>query len=658
VVANQDKRLVDGMDAGDAMSETARAALQGLVGCVGSAAGGSGDCGSAAMGASASVFLNYLLNEAGAPQAMDRNGDGVIDPDERVSLADQQARTDLVATIVAGIASSAGLTTPEAMLAAQTETQNNQLAVDGRSYSATQIFGEISAARRRRIEEQWSEFFSDGDGALILEAAGSNQELARNCLVNSAPGQCAPVMERLNGLRDAFVNETLDQLSAGNSELRGQLQEAVRTGQMTYEEVRRLDNIRSVDARLAIVLSQQPQEVRDRVYADIRNGTGDNAASRTAAWILNGIFDDETILNMYISVKREQAEQSGALQRTGAFDEAMAGIETWATQRGERMRSEADAEAVRMAANGQPQAEIDSFLLEQYRASYAQQTSVVGLVGGVQFLGDYSANPPEVAERTLLGLGRTADAVILDDTSMLEYLRRTGQSVEYYQNASPRVKAEIEGRAIGWLTTVAVEAATAKGGGIVARRTIEGFSDLRRGGSVIDDLHPNGRGGEVDPTNPRPGGANSPDTDGEAGAGSGARANPSNYNPQHTASAADPLDQRLPNRNNQGSTQGIIDYNGMSISLTSGRNGPGEIWYDPTRPAVNQAATHVEGHAAAIMVENQIREMTITINNRNGPCGNCMRQLPERLPQGYVLNVRWLDNKGTIRMTQIVGRGR
>ena len=98
--------------------------------------------------------------------------------------------------------------------------------------------------------------------------------------------------------------------------------------------------------------------------------------------------------------------------------------------------------------------------------------------------------------------------------------------------------------------------------------------------------------------------------------------------------------------------------NGMSISLTSGRNGPGEIWYDPTRPAVNQAATHVEGHAAAIMVENQIREMTITINNRNGPCGNCMRQLPERLPQGYVLNVRWLDNKGTIRMTQIVGRGR
>jgi len=108
-------------------SESARAALQAIVGCAGAAAGGSGDCGSGAMGASASVVLNTLLNGAGAPEDADKDGNGRIDPGERIALEDQQARTNLVATLVAAIASGAGLDPASANTAAQIETQNNQL---------------------------------------------------------------------------------------------------------------------------------------------------------------------------------------------------------------------------------------------------------------------------------------------------------------------------------------------------------------------------------------------------------------------------------------------------------------------------------------------------------------------------------------------------
>ncbi|MET3722615.1 beta strand repeat-containing protein [Sphingomonas trueperi] len=98
-------------------SEEARAALQGLVGCAGSAAGGSGDCASGAMGAAAAVVLNDLL-ETGKTTATDKDG-------KPLTLAEQQARDNLVATIVAAVASGAGLDAQSAVTSAHLETQNN-----------------------------------------------------------------------------------------------------------------------------------------------------------------------------------------------------------------------------------------------------------------------------------------------------------------------------------------------------------------------------------------------------------------------------------------------------------------------------------------------------------------------------------------------------
>lgn len=100
-----------------ASSEGVRAALQAVVGCAGAAAEGSGGCGSAATGAAAGVVVNYLLTAYVDPAPT--NG--------ARTLEDQEARKNLVATIVTGIAVGAGLDAPAARTAAQIETENNDL---------------------------------------------------------------------------------------------------------------------------------------------------------------------------------------------------------------------------------------------------------------------------------------------------------------------------------------------------------------------------------------------------------------------------------------------------------------------------------------------------------------------------------------------------
>lgn len=117
------KRIADRLD-----SEEARTALQALTACGGAVASGQGDCGGAALGAAASVVLNKLFEMAGAPKNQDLNGDGDYDdPGESLALEEQQARTNLVATLTGAIAEAAGLNTGSAVNAALIETNNNAL---------------------------------------------------------------------------------------------------------------------------------------------------------------------------------------------------------------------------------------------------------------------------------------------------------------------------------------------------------------------------------------------------------------------------------------------------------------------------------------------------------------------------------------------------
>lgn len=109
LATEQVKRIADYLD-----SETARTALQALVGCAGAAAQ-SQSCGSGALGASASVVLNNLIERM-------RGGDASTLTDE-----EKQTRLNLIGNLVAGITAAAGGDAAVAANAANIETANNYL---------------------------------------------------------------------------------------------------------------------------------------------------------------------------------------------------------------------------------------------------------------------------------------------------------------------------------------------------------------------------------------------------------------------------------------------------------------------------------------------------------------------------------------------------
>ena len=85
-------------------------------------AGGSGNCGSAAAGAAASVVIANLIS--GLDQTpRDTNGDGVIDA---LTVDQQNARVNLITTLVAALASGTGLDAQVATTSAAIEAENNK----------------------------------------------------------------------------------------------------------------------------------------------------------------------------------------------------------------------------------------------------------------------------------------------------------------------------------------------------------------------------------------------------------------------------------------------------------------------------------------------------------------------------------------------------
>ena len=89
----------------------AHTALHAVLGCAGGAAS-EGDCGAGALGASAGVVLNTALDQ--------------LSRTEGLSASEKEARANLVASVVAGVAHAMGADTVQAVSAAQVETLYNR----------------------------------------------------------------------------------------------------------------------------------------------------------------------------------------------------------------------------------------------------------------------------------------------------------------------------------------------------------------------------------------------------------------------------------------------------------------------------------------------------------------------------------------------------
>ncbi|WP_232487698.1 hemagglutinin repeat-containing protein [Burkholderia ubonensis] len=102
--ASQVKQIADNLG-----SEEARAALHAIVGCAGAAAG-SHSCGAGAIGAATSSVLGSLLA-----------------PSTNLSASEREARDNLVASLVAGVAAVSGQNVATATGAGKIEVENNQI---------------------------------------------------------------------------------------------------------------------------------------------------------------------------------------------------------------------------------------------------------------------------------------------------------------------------------------------------------------------------------------------------------------------------------------------------------------------------------------------------------------------------------------------------
>lgn len=118
--ASKVKQIADALD-----SETARTALQGLVGCAGAVGQGS-SCGTAAAGAAASVVLNNIIQGLSGPGA------------KELTAEQKEARVNLVASLVGGLAAALGGDSAVATLAAQIETENNYLGQKNEGFRASE----------------------------------------------------------------------------------------------------------------------------------------------------------------------------------------------------------------------------------------------------------------------------------------------------------------------------------------------------------------------------------------------------------------------------------------------------------------------------------------------------------------------------------------
>ena len=132
---------------------------------------------------------------------------------------------------------------------------------------------------------------------------------------------------------------------------------------------------------------------------------------------------------------------------------------------------------------------------------------------------------------------------------------------------------------------------------------------------------------------------------------------PSNYSP---ASPAPGVSSDPAVRETGAPTTGVGRLpDGTLFELQSGAGGPAmtDVGLNNPTPDINSHRSHVEGHAAAIMQQNSIQEMTISIDHAGGTCPTCQNGVPSDLGPGQTLNVISPDGDGGVRVQQITRDG-
>jgi hypothetical protein len=109
-----------------------------------------------------------------------------------------------------------------------------------------------------------------------------------------------------------------------------------------------------------------------------------------------------------------------------------------------------------------------------------------------------------------------------------------------------------------------------------------------------------------------------------------------------------------------GKTLGIFSSSGTTAQLQSGANGPGAWLKQNLRngkgSGLNDAVTHVEGHAAGIMHQHNIMDADLFINMPGGPCeAYCRWNLYKFLPPGSKLRVHFPNPDGSVGIWEFTG---
>nr|WP_245201745.1 hemagglutinin repeat-containing protein [Sphingomonas trueperi] len=465
-------RLSDDAGNASAASEAVRSALQAVVGCAGSTAGGNGNCGAAAVGAATSVLTNYLLTKfIDAPPEIDP---ATGRPTPR-SLADQQARENLVSTVVAGIAATAGLDVGVAVVAAQTETENNDL--NWRivpSLTLDQARASLAAARKQIADHP-------EDSAASTRAAASLADYIGR-------------LERKEAASTAVANKIEAAIAANparSAELRG----------LSASERDKLAQVYTEDPQLADALIGQSQAVRNIVYSDLAAGRGDNILGRAGNTVLSAVLSEETMLSLYLSNASDRAGE-----RKGGFDEALQSGRDKLAANEKATQQAADQEAERMRAKGESDLAIKTYLFVQYFNAATKREAGTGLLDQLQVVGDYVTDPARVSDAALNGFAKNLDGAFLDDKSALERLTSLKDVAVDFANADVRTQATASGKIAGKAVLAIGEVVVTKGVSATAGRATEAIAADGKAVEALapaDSATPSAGSAVIDATSPK-----------------------------------------------------------------------------------------------------------------------------------------------------------